>query len=174
MSDPTPLPSNPRQLSAPEQMLLGATRLWVSKSAAPSEAYVQTSRYFALFGMEHAARSHATVMHNIVVAATCKLRINGLCAAELTRDEARIAHAVGHAQADRMIAARREFFDDHYAEDVHGLLMAGAALATAMARRGLMLEVRPWITRPSAPAAGRSAAFGRPAAMAPPTSSLVH
>ncbi len=145
------LPANPRELSAAEQVLLGATRLWVSKAKSAAAAYEATSYYFSLFGIEQAARSHATVLEHSAVAARRKIRIDCLCSPCLTRDEARIVHAVGHAQADRMRAARRELESWLRDAAVRLTLPALAALAATLTGRGLVVEVRPWRTEAPTP-----------------------
>lgn len=139
-------PAQPRDLSAPEQVLLGATRLWVSRCASPSAAYEATAHYFSLFGIEQAARSHATLLQHSATAAIRQINVNCLCAPELARDEAHIVHAVGHAQADRMRAARQELENWLRPTAVRLTVPALAALGAAMAQRGLIVEVRQWKT----------------------------
>lgn len=144
-------PMQPGDLSAPEQILLGATRLSVSRAASPAAAYEATQHFFGLFGIAEAAPSHATLLHNASVAATRQLEINCLCASDLTSDEARIVHAVGHAQAERMAAARKELGGWLSLSAIRMSLPALAALGATMSNHSLIVDVRPWSTNQSPP-----------------------
>jgi len=145
------MPSNPRELSVPEQILLGATRLWVVKSGGARTAYAETAKYFAMFGIERAASSHSTIMLNTVTTATRPVSINCLCSPSLTRDEARIVHAVGHVQAERDRAARAELASWLPQAALRLTMPVLTGLAATMSRKGYIVDVRPWRMERAAP-----------------------
>jgi len=141
-------PKNPRQLEAAEQMILGATRLWVCKTVELEDALQPVAHYYAKFGVVGAAHSHAAILHNSATAASRKITINCLCASELTLDESRIVHAIAHAQAGRPDAAIKclaSWLPDAVLRLTEPSLNA---LADAFTVNNFTVPIRPWSCAP--------------------------
>jgi len=141
-------PKNPQQLEAAEQLILGATRLWVCKSLELGDPLDSVKHYYAKFGIVSAANSHAEILHNSAIAANRKITINCLCASELTLDESRIVHAIAHAQAGRTEVGIR--FLASWLPDASLRLTEPSlnSLAKAFTTMNLVVPIRPWSCAP--------------------------
>jgi len=140
----SPFPSNPRELQSAEQVLLGATRLWVSKAENSDQAFEAIRSYYSMFGVEDAAQSHVAILYHSATAASRPIRINALCDPGLTLDESRLVHAVGHAQVGRHDLSSGCLASWLAPAALRLTLPAVKALADGLAARNLIASVRPW------------------------------
>jgi hypothetical protein len=161
-------PQNPRELEVAEQLVLGATRLWMSRAESQASAVWAVEQYFAMFGVESAARSHAAILYNSSIAASRQIFVNGLCNPRLTLDESRIVHAIAHAQAGHSASAAGLLSSWLPRSALRLTMPPLVALAKVLAEKDLIVPIRPWSCAPD------FSDFQHYDAAHPPTSALAH
>ena len=91
-------PAEPKELYPSEQIVLGATRLWVARHRRGAQPEPVLNRFFAFWDAEAAAISHHTLMRHSALAANRAIAIHDVECGCLSKDEERLAHAVAFAQ----------------------------------------------------------------------------
>lgn len=141
-------PRNPRDLYAAEQVLLGGTRLWASKSEAPDQAFESVERYYELFDVKGAARSHVAILSNCMLAGRRRMCVNALCNPSLTLDESHEVHMVAYAQRGDAEKAAGILSNWLPTSAVRLTMPAVKALGEAMVAKKLVASLRPWSCAP--------------------------
>ena len=137
-------PAEPKELYPSEQIVLGATRLWVARHRRGTQPEPVLNRFFAFWDAEAAAISHHTLMRHSALAANRAIAIHDVECSCLSKDEERLAHAVAYAQRRWTKEAARMLEVWLPPAAVRLTLPALSGLAQALAERSYCLPMRAW------------------------------
>lgn len=137
-------PAEPKDLYPSEQIVLGATRLWVARHRRGAPAQPALNRFFAFWNAEAAAASHHTLMRHSALAANRAIAIHDVDCSCLSKDEERLVHAVAYVQrrCARQAARILEVWLPPAA--VRLTLPALQGLGQALAERSYCVPMRTW------------------------------
>ena len=104
---PTTIPTAPCDLVPSEQLVLGASRVWLTEWCEDEFNFGTVKRFLGFYSAEAAAPSHHSFMYGVVTSAEKPISASRLNGKTLSDDEFRIVHAVGCMQAGRYAIAQR-------------------------------------------------------------------
>ena len=162
-------PAEPKDLYPAEQIVLGATRLWVARHRRGAPPGPVLDRFFAFWNAEAAAASHDALMRHSAVAAHRTIAVHNVECSCLSKDEERLAHAVAYVQRRWTRDAARILHHWLPPAAVRLTLPALQGLGQVMAERSFCLPLRAWNVGAPDPAGD---VWWQSASM--PTSVLIH
>jgi hypothetical protein len=165
---PTSIPTAPCDLVPSEQLVLGASRIWLTEWHEKKFNFCNAKRFLSFYSAESAAPSHHSFMYGVVTSAEKSISTSRLNGKTLSDDEYRIVHAVGCMQAGRYATAERILLRwlPPAAARIHVKQLSD--FAASLSSLGIKTPIRPWRTQPP------HAPDKPPPFLASPTSMLIH
>ena len=162
------IPTAPSDLVASEQLVLGASRVWLTEWNEEEFNFSTVKRFLEFYSAESAALSHHSFMYGVVTSAEKPISTSHLNGTTLSDDEARIVHAVACMQAGRCASAERILLRwlPPAAARIHVKQLS--AFAASLSSLGIKTPIRPWRTQPPC------VPDKPPPFLAAPTSMLIH
>jgi hypothetical protein len=165
---PTTIPTAPCDLVPSEQLVLGASRVWLTEWRQAEFNFCTVKRFLSFYSAEAVAPSHHSLMYGLVTSAEKPISASRLNGTTLSDDEFRIVHAVGFMQAGRYAVAERILLRwlPPAAARIH--VQQLSEFAASLSSLGIKTPIRPWRTHPP------HAPDKPPPFFAAPTSMLIH
>lgn len=165
---PKSVPCTPWDLVRGEQLVLGASRIWLTEWREKEFNFCMVRRFLSFYAAEEAGPSHHSLMYGLATSAQKPISTSRLNGPTLSDDESRIVHAVGSMQAGLSSTAERILLRwlPPAAARIHVRQLS--AFASSLSSLGIQTPIRPWRTQsPHTPEKP-------PPFVAAPTSMLIH